>query len=179
MMVSANDVGRVTPRGDEDGLPRRLRRLNQVWVDNGCPRYFLTICVQDRQSVLANDNIHFRLREFLLGSPHRYGWWPTRYVLMPNHLHLLASATPTATALGLWIKALKAFISQRKFRWQTGFFDHVIRSDESEAEKWDYIRQNPVRAGLVTQTEVWPFAGELNYQNSNAASGDAAYTHTP
>jgi hypothetical protein len=32
--------------------------------------------------------------------------------------------------------------------WQKGFFDHVLRSGESYTEKWHYIRDNPVRAGL-------------------------------
>jgi putative transposase len=33
--------------------------------------------------------------------------------------------------------------------WQEEFFDHVLRSNDSLAEKIDYICQNPVRAGLV------------------------------
>jgi hypothetical protein len=32
--------------------------------------------------------------------------------------------------------------------WQPGFFDHVMRSSERYAEKWAYMRMNPVRAGL-------------------------------
>jgi hypothetical protein len=31
----------------------------------------------------------------------------------------------------------------------TGFFDHILRTDESYAQKWNYVRDNPVRAGLV------------------------------
>ena len=170
-------VGRVTSRGEATigNHPRRLRRLNEVWVDHGYPRFFLTICTQDRQRVLTTDTIHQRLLTFLHGSPERYGWRPTRYVLMPDHLHLPASTHPNSVSLGIWIKALKAFVGQREFGWQTGFFDHVIRHDECETEKWEYIRQNPVRAGLVTQAADWAFAGELNYTNSDAASGDAAY----
>jgi REP element-mobilizing transposase RayT len=94
---------------------------------------------------------------------------------MPDHLHLLASANPSSADLGVWVKALKAFVAQREFRWQTGFFDHVIRHDESEAEKWEYIRQNPVRAGLVKCAEEWKFAGEIVPERPDAASGDAAY----
>jgi REP element-mobilizing transposase RayT len=175
MMVANNGVGRVTSRGGGDGLPRRLRRLNEVWIDHGYPRYFLTMCVLNRQRVLAADLIHQRLSVFLCGSPKRYGWWPTRYVLMPDHLHLLASMSPSSVELGAWIKALKAFLGQRAFRWQAGFFDHVLRHDESAAEKWEYIRQNPVRAGLVARVEDWPFAGEINHEQPSAASGDAAY----
>ena len=45
--------------------------------------------------------------------------------------------------------------------WQAGFLDHLLRSGESYAEKWNYVRMNPVRAGLIEQSEDWPFAGEI------------------
>ncbi len=32
-------------------------------------------------------------------------------------------------------------------------FDHVLRSDESLKEKCEYIRQNPVRKGLIARPE--------------------------
>lgn len=42
-------------------------------------------------------------------------------------------------------------------QWQDGFFDHRLRTDESAAEKGNYIRMNPVRAGLVENPEAWPY----------------------
>ena len=45
--------------------------------------------------------------------------------------------------------------------WEQGFFDHVLRSDESYHEKWMYVWQNPVRANLCAQDNEWPFAGEI------------------
>lgn len=175
MRASSHDVGRVTPRGEGIDRPCRLRRLDEVWAGSGYPRYFLTVCVQGRQRVLANEAVQQRLVAFLRGSPQRYGWWPSRCVMMPDHLHLPASTSPNGASLGVWIKAFKAFVAQREFRWQKGFFDHVIRSDESESEKWEYIHQNPVRARLVANVEDWPFAEELKWEPDNAASGDAAY----
>ena len=47
--------------------------------------------------------------------------------------------------------------------WQEGFFDHILRSDESYSQKWNYVRENPVRAGFVTSTEEWPYQGEIVY----------------
>lgn len=40
-------------------------------------------------------------------------------------------------------------------------FDHLIRHGESYSEKWEYVRQNPVRAGLVGTPEDWPWQGEI------------------
>jgi hypothetical protein len=44
--------------------------------------------------------------------------------------------------------------------WQKGFFDHLLRSDESYSQKWEYVRENPVRAGLARSWEEWPYRGE-------------------
>ena len=43
----------------------------------------------------------------------------------------------------------------------TGIFDHVLRNDESYGEKWKYVRENPVRAGLVSRADAWPYQGEF------------------
>ena len=57
--------------------------------------------------------------------------------------------------LGNWVKGLKrailkAFLNEKDHSlWQPGFFDHLLRNDESYAQKWEYVRENPVRAGLV------------------------------
>ena len=146
--------------------PRRLRRLGEVWAGHPFPRYFLTLCTADRVQVLANDDYHGRLRKFLVASPAHYGWHTLRYVVMPDHVHLLA-VTTEQVALGAWIKALKFVTAQRRFRWQPGFFDHVLRSGESESEKWSYVLENPVRGGLVTSSVDWPYAGELRFEEPN------------
>ena len=45
--------------------------------------------------------------------------------------------------------------------WQEEFFDHVLRSSESYSQKWDYVKENPVRAGLVSGSDEWPWQGEV------------------
>jgi len=52
-------------------------------------------------------------------------------------------------------------LGKLKSFWRRGFFDHLIRNTESYAQKWDYVRENPIRAGLVSTTEDWPFQGEI------------------
>jgi REP-associated tyrosine transposase len=47
--------------------------------------------------------------------------------------------------------------------WQAEFFDHVLRSSESYGQKWDYVRENPVRAGLSNDVDGWPWQGEIEY----------------
>ena len=69
--------------------------------------------------------------------------------------------------IGEWMKSLKNALSKTLRQngvgaphWQKGYFDHLLRSAESYSEKWDYVRNNPVRAGLVGSWENWPWLGE-------------------
>jgi hypothetical protein len=63
--------------------------------------------------------------------------------------------------LSRWVGGLKRAIAvalacHARERWQPGFFDHVLRSDESYAEKCQYVLENPVR-----EMEEWPHQGEI------------------
>ena len=66
------------------------------------------------------------------------------------------------------VQALRSVLGKELLRlgiqkphWQEGFFDHLLRSGESYAEKWDYVRMNPVRAGLCRDAGEWPYHGEI------------------
>jgi putative transposase len=66
------------------------------------------------------------------------------------------------------MKALKGTLSLKlrtdghaRPYWQKGFFDHVLRSSDSYLEKWNYVRENPVRASLVADWTAWPYLGEI------------------
>ncbi len=110
------DVGRVPSHGGPDPVsvkppPRRLRRLQRVWLDrNGNISYLLTMCVDGRGRTLDNESIFGRLVAFLLDSPVRYHWFGRRFVVMPDHIHLIAHMGQDAHRLGQWIKALKAVV---------------------------------------------------------------------
>ena len=109
-----------------------------------------------------------------------------RYVLMPDHTHFFVAGDHEFD-LGMWVRGLKrvvaaavtggrggkdpaaetaaatSFSALGKLQpfWQRGFFDHLIRNTESYAQKWDYVRENPVRAGLVSTAEKWKYQGEI------------------
>ena len=87
---------------------------------------------------------------------------------MPDHLHAFVGLDDQKIELAEWMKSLKNSLSKAlRFdgipapHWQKDFFDHVLRSQESYEEKWHYVRENPVRAGLVKRWQDWPFGGEI------------------
>ena len=150
---------------------RHLKRLTLVWEKQ--PVYFITTCVADRKPLLASTTVHAILQEELSGLRERYGWAVGRYVIMPDHVHffvtpLLSEAKSLNLAIGKW----KEWTAKRILRstgelaplWQPEFFDHLLRSDESRADKWSYMQMNPVRAGLVTRAENWAYAGAVDFE---------------
>jgi hypothetical protein len=45
--------------------------------------------------------------------------------------------------------------------WQQGFFEHRIRNLDMLIQKREYIRLNPVRAGLAQLPEDWKYCWEM------------------
>jgi putative transposase len=143
----------------------RLRRLEQIFVHS--PIYFITACTATHRPILATKAVHRTFVQFAGEGP-QHGAWIGVYVLMPDHFHLFVAVDDERLVLAEWMKSLKNAVSKtlRSNRilprhFQKGFFDHLLRSGESYSEKWHYIRENPVRAGLVKRWEDWPFYGEI------------------
>jgi REP element-mobilizing transposase RayT len=120
--------------------------------------YFVTICVEDRQSVLANDKA---LNAFKAAIGKLQHWRVLAATVMPDHLHAFVAPTQDRDAkLGNFSAALKRWIRKQlnaSWNFQPGCFDCLLRSDESLHDKWLYVRENPVRAHLVKHWKDWPY----------------------
>lgn len=81
-------------------------------------------------------------------------------MIMPDHLHLLVSFTwgPGNGMMNVIRNWKRYTASHFGIIWQRDYFDHRIRSDNDHQGSWNYIRENPVRAGLVHHYEEWPYA---------------------
>jgi len=120
--------------------------------------YFVTLCVMNRRPVLANDQT---FRAFKAAVARLQHWTVLAAVLMPDHLHVIVSPVGASDAkLGNFPAALKRWIRRElntEWNWQPGCFDRLLRSDESLHEKWLYVQDNPVRAGLVNRWTDGPY----------------------
>ena len=150
----------------------RPRRLDLIYINQ--PLYFVTFATRDRKSIPSLDRAQVALQQYGHCGIAKFHVALGRYVLMPDHVHLFVRGDRNFT-LSSWIGGLKRAISvallkqaqatrlplQQMALWQAGFFDHILRSEESYAEKWNYVRDNPVRAGLVEAADDWPYQGEI------------------
>jgi len=123
---------------------------------------FLTVCTKNRSPWLACDQAHLGL---LQAWQEADAWMVGRYVLMPDHLHLFCAPQDAGVSLESWVHFWKGrftrIVKNKAWRWQAQHWDTRLRRDESYAEKWEYVLQNPMRAGLVSE-KGWPYCGELD-----------------
>ena len=143
--------------------PNKSHRLSQIFQSYDAPIYFVTFCTADRKDILANAAVHAAFRQYAEKAEPR-GVAVGRYVIMPDHIHCFIRMAPQHT-LGTTVRmikrALSCAIKESMPHWQPGFFDHLLRHRESYSGKWDYVYQNPVRAGLVERPGNWAFQGEM------------------
>lgn len=100
------------------------------------------------------------------------------YCIMPNHVHLVVDTANQLDALSTHqevtdstyqqlyktlgsIKGGSAFEANRLLNrtgafWQPESYDHYVRDGDELARIINYVVQNPVTAGLVTNWEAWP-----------------------
>jgi putative transposase len=93
-------------------------------------------------------------------------WLVGRYVIMPDHIHMFAAPGAMNIEYDTWVTYWKRLLALKhgrpEWRFQTDHWDRRLRSSESYSQKWEYVRNNPVRHGLVRDTDDWLFQGELN-----------------
>src|SRR5438067_9706594 len=145
--------------------PKLPARLTRIFGNN--PLFFVTFRSRRRRKVLATNSVNAAFLEFASRAHAMHNVAVGRYVIMPDHLHLFVCG-PDDFELGRWVGVLKQNLAKQIEHpgtkspiWQRGFFDHLLRSDESYAQKWNYVRENPVRAGLVRNADDWQYSGEI------------------
>jgi putative transposase len=146
-----NEIGRKSPaRG--------------VQIYSGQPTIlFLTVCAEDRKPWLADAAVHESLRAAWQLAQ---AWLVGYYLLMPDHLHLFCAPRDLGFTLEKWVTFWKRQFRRSHqdphARWQAHPFHHRPRREESYTEKWNYVRENPLRKGLVKDADDWPYQGMMN-----------------
>ena len=155
-------------------MPHGAPRLNGFdYIGVFC--YSLTICTYQRRAVFVDGNLVDSVSQQILRTSNEHAFEVLAYCFMPDHLHLLAGGLTDDASLLRFMKAWKQqtgyeYARQHHARlWQVGYFDHILRSDESVLKHARYIVGNPVRAGLVRNVDDYPFA-RLLIGNGDAES---------
>jgi putative transposase len=151
--------------------PGRRTPAKGVHISLGGPNWvFLTVCTEKRGRWLAQPSVQRALHQIWEHSA--TAWLVSDYLLMPDHMHLFCAPRDLKFTIERWIGFWKdRFAKEIKreggaatppYRFQAGGFHHRMRDGESYAQKWQYVRENPVRAGLVERVGDWPYFGRVH-----------------
>lgn len=85
------------------------------------------------------------------------------WTIMPNHVHVLfeVSEVPMAKVVQQWkgasARAVNALLGLQTPLWQADYWDTYMRNEDHQERTLRYLRNNPVKAGLVTDWQAWPW----------------------
>jgi type I restriction enzyme R subunit/putative DNA methylase len=161
----------------KDERDQRRRVQIEAWLDAGMGSCALRQPAMARvveEGFLRADGMRYRL---------------LAWCVMPNHVHVLIQQwnIPLANIVqswkaysGRWASAHAADLPQeersarsaktpsktfRAFRfWQPGYWDRFMRDERHFNATIEYIHRNPVKAGLCTRPEDWPWSSALPFK---------------
>ena len=151
---------------------KRRKTMRLKTADYNQPgRYFFTLCTKKRECILSRVVAENPLEEptiqllpygkivekYIEQLQSFYGYVTiSRYVIMPNHIHLLIllypisdkeeqSQTVQNSVLSRFLSTFKRFCNKEcgENIWQNRSYDHIIRSEQDYEKHLNYICANP------------------------------------
>ena len=149
---------------------RKATRLKEYdYSSNGV--YFITICSKCKKPVLSKivgDGVldvpkivlseHGKvISKYLEQIGNHYDYLNIdKYVVMPNHIHILLSVSncgtsrtpsPTNNTISAFVSTFKRFVNKEigENIFQRSFHDHIIRNEQDYIEHYTYIGNNPAK----------------------------------
>ena len=146
--------------------------------------YFVTTACRYRRRVFSNVKAARLVVDILNKIRDEESARLLSYVVMPDHAHLLI--VPGRHGLGHFMKLWKGRFARSwnmetarsGSMWQERYYESVMRGDEQIERCIQYIDANPVKAGLCTRPEGYPWSSAGSGASDLAAylAGDVSRT---
>ena len=151
-------------------FPKRKQNRLKDYDYDSAGAYFITVCTQDRKCLLSHivgggafdapdnqlTNMGKIVEKYVLSGNRVDRITVVKYVIMPNHIHLLLNVdmdqngtsrapSPTNAAIPHFVSTLKRFCHKEigESIFQRSYHDHVIRNRQDYLKIWEYIDNNP------------------------------------
>ena len=131
--------------------------------------YFVTFATWERRFVYQDPAAARFFVEELRTLRSKLGFLLLGYVIMPDHVRLIVVPSLTAS-LGKIMQYVKGrFVRRYNERtggvgklWQDRYYESIIRDEASLVRRMQYVEANPVKAGLVSHSEEYPYSSAAN-----------------
>jgi len=144
---------------------RITRRNLPHWQDPGKVYFVTWRCAGDQELAPVERDITMEALRYWDASR----WTVYAAVVLPDHVHGLVQPLMDKEGgtfdLAQIIHSVKSFSAHQINRerqnqgsvWQDERYDRIIRDEAEFIEKWEYIRNNPVKRGLCEKPEDYPW----------------------
>jgi putative transposase len=165
-----------------------MSKYRRLWIEGGT--FFFTVVLADRASGLLTRRIDLLRASYRAVQVQR----PFRTValcVLPDHLHAIWTLPENDRDYATRWRILKAGFSRDlsaaedrstskmakrdKGIWQRRYWEHSVRGEEELERLVDYVHFNPVKHGLVSEVNDWPYStfhrgarGEVTSWNRDA-----------
>lgn len=139
-----------------------IARAPRIEVENGI--YHVVARGNERKAIFRDAADRERFLEILRLTVERYCWLALAYCLMGNHYHLLVETPKANLAKGM--RQLNGVYAQSFNRrhgrdghlFQGRYGARLVQADEHLLGAVRYIVRNPLRAGICTRLDEWPWS---------------------
>jgi putative transposase len=127
---------------------------------HGC--YFITASTFQKRQLLQSDRMKQLFLDVLFHYQSQRKYFLHEFVLMPDHFHLLITPIVTLERAMQFVKGGFSFRANRELGfmheiWQPSYYDRRVRDAREFFAFREYIRQNPVKKGLVPAAEEYEY----------------------
>jgi putative transposase len=149
-----------------------MSNYRRAWLKGGT--YFFTVNLLKRHNndllVRHIDLLRAVIRDVRVNHPFIIHGW----VVLPDHLHCVIELPQDDDDFAIRWKLIKSNFSRgiektewrsavRERRgergiWQRRFWEHLIRDERDFQAHMDYVHINPVKHGLVSRVQDWPYS---------------------
>jgi putative transposase len=140
-----------------------MARLRRLWLP-GLPEH-LIIRGNNRQAIFRSDGDRVFFHRCLVEVSRRHGVEVHAYVLMGNHVHLLATGRAAYSISRMIQAAGRRYVSYFNYLykrtgtlWEGRFRSSAVETDRYLLACQRYIELNPVRAGIVSDPSEFPWS---------------------
>jgi len=149
----------LDPKGP---FPKRPRLKDFDY--RGTYAYFVTILTKNHNFYFKHANVVNGLIDVLFEIGKLEKFKILTYCFMPDHLHLLVNGDDVESDLRRFVNLFKqksGYWFKKNFKenlWHISYYDHILRREETLENVAVYILGNPVRKGLVSNFNEYPFS---------------------
>jgi putative transposase len=142
----------------------------RVYLEGGT--YFFTLVTARRAPVFAEPETRLILRTAIQKVRRQHPFEIVGMVILPDHLHALWRLPDGDCDFSIRWRLIKTHVTRYAGRggsfWQKRYWEHAVRDERDLVRHLDYLHWNPLKHGLVTRVQDWPWSSFHRYVTAGA-----------